>query len=165
VTTSADRRTLGDPGESASPRDHFGIVFWVCLVAGWSIIITTLVMQADNVWLRGNLDNLGIWVGGTLIVHDVLLAPLVITVGWGVGRVAPKMAVGPIRGALAISALVVLFAYPLLRGFGRRAANPTILPLDYRREVVIVLISVWLVATVIVILRMLRSRGNGPITR
>jgi hypothetical protein len=56
-----------------------------------------------------------------------------------------------------MSALVVLFAYPLLRGFGERPTNPSALPGDYPAATAAVVASIWAVAAVVVLVRR-RSR-------
>ena len=63
----------------------------------------------------------------------------------GLGLVAPlpRWARGPVTAAVAASGVVLVFSYPLLRHFGRRADNPSILPLDYPRNVAVVLAVIW----------------------
>ena len=66
----------------------------------------------------------------------------------------PRRARGPVQAALAISAIVALFAYPLVRAYGLAANNPTSLPHNYGRNLLVVLGLVWAVAGVAVVLKL-----------
>ncbi|WP_433246057.1 hypothetical protein ACQPYK_44560 [Streptosporangium sp. CA-135522] len=74
------------------------------------------------------------WFGGLVVAHDLLLVPLVLAVG----LLAHRMR-WPYRAAMVIGALVALVALPMVLGFGRRADNPSQLPLDYGVNLVLVL--------------------------
>jgi hypothetical protein len=119
-------------------------LFWPAVVAGGLIM---------GVGVRGLLVNAGdtvprrwlvVFVGSAL-AHDLLLAPVVVLLGVAVARLVPVWVRPAVQAGLICSGVVVLFAYPLVRGFGRRADNPTILPLDYGRGLVVVLAAIWLV--------------------
>ncbi len=134
-----------------------GAVFWVAAGVGW-------VVMAFGVW--GLFDNEGNtkpallvrWVLGTLLVHDLLIVPVVIAVGALVGWLLPPRWRGPVRGALALSALAVLFSYPLWRGFGRRPGDPSALPLDYADSLLVVLAVIWVGAAAVLVARWGRAR-------
>jgi hypothetical protein len=83
------------------------------------------------------------WVVGLAVLHDLLLAPVVLGVGVGLRRWAPKAWVA---AALLVSAVVTLVAWPFVRGYGRLGNNPSILPRNYGRGLAIVLVLTWLVA-------------------
>lgn len=143
----AGRDGSGPPSGEVGPAPTYGASFWVGLAVGWAVM-------GYGVW--GVLDesdltrppDLALWVVGAAIAHDALLAPVVAVVGVALAAVLPRWVRGPVRAALAVSGVVVLFAYPALRGFGRRQGNPSILPLDYQRNVLLVLAVVWVVAAV-----------------
>lgn len=82
---------------------------------------------------------------GAIATHDAVLVPLVLAVGYGVSRLGPARLRPVIQGGLICSALVVLFAFPFVRGYGAMPTNPTILPRDYTRGLLIVLAVVWVV--------------------
>ncbi|MEU9856187.1 hypothetical protein [Streptomyces sp. NPDC047974] len=79
--------------------------------------------------------NVLVWLAGALLVHDGLLAPLVLAVGL---LIAGRPERGLWRGALVIGGSVVLVTLPLLLRPGP-APNPSALPLPYGRNLVIVL--------------------------
>ena len=95
---------------------------------------------------------------GSAIVHDGLIAPFVTVVGIVLGPVLPARLRGPVRGAAALSLLVTIFAIPLVRSFGRHAGNSSTLPLDYARNLAVVLVLVWVAAAAVVAWRTVRAR-------
>jgi hypothetical protein len=85
------------------------------------------------------------WVVAADLLHDLVLAPLVCVLGLAIARfVAPPLR-WPIRAGAIATAIVLLVAYPALRGFGRRTApgNASVQPLDYTTAVLTVLAVVW----------------------
>jgi hypothetical protein len=86
--------------------------------------------------------QVAVWLAGAVAVHDLLLAPLVLLLGLAVRpllRVLPVR--GALRGALLAAGCATLIALPpLLRPGTPR--NPTVLPLDYGRNLLIVLLAV-----------------------
>ena len=90
---------------------------------------------------------------GSLLAHDALIAPVVTVGGIALAHFLPPWLRGPVRGGLAISGIVVLFAWPMLRGYGRHELNDSILPLDYGRNIVIVLGVIWVAAAGMAVVR------------
>lgn len=68
--------------------------------------------------------------GGALI-HDLVLAPLVGAVAVVALRRLPPLARRATTSFLIVAAPIALFAMPLVRGYGRRPGNPSILPGNY----------------------------------
>ncbi len=130
-----------------------GPLFWISAVAGWAVI---------GFGLRGifehSLDtrpaNLARFVVGGALLHDLVVAPLVILVGVVVARAVPVRGRAVIQAALAISGIVALFSYPLVRAYGLAANNPTSLPHNYARNLLVVLGVVWAVAAAALVLRL-----------
>ncbi len=83
------------------------------------------------------------WLLGALIAHDLIVAPLALVVGRGLRRVRPRVLRAPLQAGLAVTALVTLLAYPLLRGYGVRQGDPSRLPLDYATGYGAVLAVIW----------------------
>jgi hypothetical protein len=120
------------------------IAFWVAAVIGWAFITIGLVgVHRDRDATRP--ADLARWFVGLLLVHDLLVVPVALGIAWGVGRVVPGRFVVAVRAGLAATALVVALAFPLVRGYGERASNPTLLPLPYGRNLVIAIGTIWLV--------------------
>jgi hypothetical protein len=145
---------------SPPARPTYGPLFWVGLVVGWGVIGYGVYGVLNDVWLRDVPFELAVWVFGSLVLHDALFAPMVLGTVALLAWLLPRPVRGPVAGALALTGLVVLFAYPLLRAFGRRAVNPSILPDDYGQNVLVVLAVIWSITAVVIVARILRARSS-----
>jgi Na+-translocating ferredoxin:NAD+ oxidoreductase RnfE subunit len=146
---------MTEPSEPTEPTllddqdDQLGLRFWALLVVGAVFVIVGargILHDQDRI----QAAELGRWFIGAGVAHDAVLAPLFVTVGL-LTRVVPERARIPIRIALAASAIVSVFAWPLVQGWGRRDANPSALPLDYGRNLAGALVAIWVAALVAVI--------------
>ena len=117
--------------------------FWLAVVAGWSVIV------AASMWLMdqplAHAPDLGRFLAGLLVIHDLVLAPLVTAAGLVVARVVPARWRAPVQGGLVVTGMVALFAFPFVRGYGRRPDDPSALPVNYGRGLLIVLAMVTVV--------------------
>lgn len=71
------------------------------------------------------------WLGGGVVVHDAILAPLALVVGAGLMRVTPARWRAAVAGALVVLGSLTLLAIPVLGRFGARPDNPTLLDRNY----------------------------------
>ncbi len=142
--------------------DHRGdrrparVGFWIGLAIGGAVMAYGVRGALEGLG-TGNPTKLAIWVVGLDLAHDLVLAPVVVVVGLLLGRVLPHRLRGPVRTAAALSGLVVLFSWPLIRAFGRRPGNSSTLPLNYAHSVLILLAGIWLIAAIVVGIRWRRS--------
>jgi len=140
----------------------YGPTFWVGLVLGWTAIAYALwgmySQKAD-----ANPPGLLKWVFGLAVLHDAVVAPVVTITGLLLAWILPRWARGPVIAAIGVSVLVAIFSIPLVRTFGKRELNSSTLPLDYGRNLVMVLVAIWLVAALTIVVRALRrtSRTSG----
>ena len=127
--------------------------FWISAAVGWAVIGWGVAGI-----FRHSLDtrpaNLAKFVVGGALLHYLLIAPVVILAGVLVARAVPARFRGPVQAALIVSAVVALFAWPLVRGYGLAANNPTSLPHNYGLNLLIVLGVVWAVAAGAVLLKL-----------
>ena len=126
---------------SPSPRGRF---FWPLVVVGWGIMTGGVLGLLRNGG-RTHPPELATWLVGSAVVHDALIAPAVLAVGLLVARLAPVRVRRFLQAGLAITGMLVLATFPFVGGFGKRPGNPSALPLDYGRGLLVVLCSVWLV--------------------
>jgi hypothetical protein len=146
-------------GDATREVRRAGPLFWIAAAAGWAVI---------GFGLRGifqhSLDtrpaNLAKFVVGGALLHDLVVAPLVILAGVGVARAVPRRGRAVVQGALVVSGVLALFSYPLVRGYGLATNNPTSLPHNYTANLLVVLGVVWAIAALLV-LRRLRSRSDA----
>ena len=86
-------------------------------------------------WLvlsRGHdLLNLVLWMAGGVVLHDGVLALVVLAAGAAAVRVLPRSARAPAVVGLVVLGSVTLLAVPVLGRFGARSDNPSLLDRDY----------------------------------
>ncbi|MCZ4602405.1 hypothetical protein O3S80_01160 [Streptomyces sp. Lzd4kr] len=83
-----------------------------------------------------------VWLGGAIVLHDGILVPVVLAVGWLVIKSRFSAA---LRGGLLTASCLTLIALPMMLRAGK-TANSTVLPMNYVANWVIVL-AVTVVAT------------------
>jgi hypothetical protein len=116
---------------------HRGATFWVATAAGWMLITWGLRGIAVHRIDTRPGELLRFFVTG-LAAHDLVLAPVVLAAGIGVTRIVPGRWRAPVQAALLTAGTTLLYAYPLVRGYGHRLGNPTSLPRNYGAGVVVV---------------------------
>ena len=95
-----------------------------------------LALAAYGGWLLAGLDgpdlrNALVWLVGGVLLHDAVLAPLVIVVGLLVARTVPGAWRAPLAVGLLVLGTATLAAVPVLGRFGAPEGNPTVLSRDY----------------------------------
>lgn len=141
---------------SQHPVQDRGRLFWPALVLGWVVMgIGVRGALADSAATRPL--SLATWVVGAALGHDFVWAVGGVVVAWVTGRVVPASIRLPVRVGLAASAVVLLFTWPLVRGYGVRPSTPSALPLDYVPNLVWTLVAVWALVAAAVVATHLRS--------
>jgi hypothetical protein len=113
-----------------------GVLAWVVIATGWGVMTVAVVgalgdeaLRAPASWVR--------WMLGVALVHDLVVIPVVVAVGWLVARWVPAPWRVPLRTALIVGACTTLAVWPIARRWGARADNPSILPLPVGRNLVL----------------------------
>ncbi len=143
-------------GEGSARR--VGPLFWVSAVGGW-IFIAVGLRGVFSHRLDTRPAQLARFVVGGALIHDLLVAPVVILLAFGLAKGVRGRSRSVVQAALVITAALALFSYPLVRAYGKAAHNPTSLPRNYAANLAIVLGVVWAVAAVVAIVRLRRSAG------
>ncbi|MCJ0874290.1 hypothetical protein [Streptomyces sp. AP-93] len=99
-----------------------------------------------------------VWMGGAVVLHDGIIAPLVLAAGLAVAAVPAR---GLVRGALLTAGVLVLVTLPLLLRPGT-PPNPSALPLPYGRNLLLVLAAVAVAAGAMAAVGRWRSSRPGP---
>jgi len=102
-----------------------------------------------------------LFLGGVLVAHEAVFLPLVLGAGWLVGRWVPAPFRTPVRTAGIVSLALAVVALPFVLGYGRRPDDPSALPLDYGRGVLILLAIVWAAALGWAAVRWVRTAGRA----
>ncbi|MFE5771621.1 hypothetical protein ACFQ7O_25030 [Streptomyces sp. NPDC056485] len=97
-----------------------------------------LLLQEPSPW------RIALWLAGAVVVHDGLIAPLVLAVAAFTGAFGPRLRGVP-RAALIVAGSLTAIALPPLLRPGR-AANPTVVPLDYLRNWLLAMAAIALAA-------------------
>ncbi|MFD9113422.1 hypothetical protein [Streptomyces bottropensis] len=99
-----------------------------------------------------------VWLGGAVVLHDVVIAPLVLLVGLVAVRAGVR---GPVRGALLVAGALTAVALPVLLRPGK-PANSSVLPLDYPRNWLLALVAVAAVTALLMAVRGTRRIRRRP---
>ena len=100
--------------------------------------------------------NLARFVVGGALLHDLIVAPLVILAGVALVRAVPGRSRAIVQAALVVTGVLAVFAYPMVRGYGLAANNPTSLPHNYALNLLVVLGVVWAVAAAALVVKLRR---------
>ena len=101
--------------------------FWLGLVAGYPLMAIGVwgIFRDSGVTAP---FNFALWFVGGNLVHDLVLAPVVLGVGLLLRRRLPGRLLGPVQWGAALSGMVLLFAAIPLLGLGRSPLEPTVQP-------------------------------------
>ncbi|MDX2543545.1 hypothetical protein ACOT81_41770 [Streptomyces sp. WI04-05B] len=106
-----------------------------------------------------DLPGVLVWLGGAIVLHDMVIAPVVLLIGMALVRGGAR---GPVRAALLVAGALTAVAMPVLLRPGRRA-NSSVLPLDYPRNWLVALVVVASVTAVWLTVRKVRDSRGGPV--
>ncbi|MFG1852819.1 hypothetical protein ACGFJT_13370 [Actinomadura geliboluensis] len=132
------------------------IAVWAAYAAGLALIGFGARGIADDV----PVGRWAAWFAGAAVLHDAVLVPLVLAAGLATARL-PAAAKPAVRAALVVAGCVTAVALPLVLGYGRRADEPSRLPLPYGRNLALVLTAIAVVAALAVAVRLARRRKGG----
>ncbi|MER7177496.1 hypothetical protein [Streptomyces mesophilus] len=101
--------------------------------------------------------DVAVWLAGAIVLHDGLVAPLVLGIGLFLGGLRAR---GAVRGALIVAGSLTAIALPVLLRPGT-PANPSVLPLDYPRNWLWVMAGLGAFAVGAAVLGWARGRKRG----
>lgn len=101
------------------------------------------------------------WMVGANLVNDLVVVPVALVVGRVGARLTPDRLWPAVRAGLLVSGMLVLVAWPFVRGYGRDPTNPSLLPRDYGAGLLAALGVVWLAAAAMGFVSVLRGRRRG----
>jgi hypothetical protein len=108
-----------------------------------------------------DLTGVLVWLGGAVVLHDVVIAPVVLLAGLVLVRGGAR---GPVRGALLVAGALTAVALPVLLRPGK-PANSSVLPLDYPRNWLLALAAVAAVTTLLAAVRGIRGIRRGHLRK
>ncbi|MFF1476428.1 hypothetical protein ACFVYD_02380 [Streptomyces sp. NPDC058301] len=117
--------------------------------------VALMGLGVSLVWAQAPWD-VAVWLVGAVVLHDGLIAPLVLLVGLGVAATRPGLR-GPLRAALVTGGCLTAIALPDILRPGP-FTNATVVPLDYVRNWLVLLGVVGAGAALVVLGKRLRAR-------
>lgn len=87
----------------------------------------------------GNLVVLAGWMIGAVVIHDGILSPAVIAVGWFIGRTVPARGRRYVQGGLIAGGLITAVAIPLILRAGQEPPSKAILQQSFGNNLTILL--------------------------
>jgi hypothetical protein len=128
--------------EGLRGHSEYGRVFWALGGIGWGL----MAFGTWGILARARATEppeLAAWVVGAAVVHDLVVAPVVFSVGRAVGRATRGLPRAAIQAALVLTGILVLYSIPVVGGLGRLEDNPSLLPREYGTSLVVLLAAVW----------------------
>ena len=118
------------------------------ILSGVVVIGFGVVLLLNNV-AASSYPNLIVWLAAGVVLHDIVLATIVACVGWIIGKMVPIGYRAYVQGGCIVAGAVAIMSIPVVIGAGRKADNPSLLPLDYPRNLLIVLVVIAVVTLVL----------------
>ena len=122
-----------------------GMVAWSAIVGGWVVMAVAVAGAFGDERLRG-IGSWVTWLVGAALVHDLVVLPVVVAVGWLLTRAVPLPWRVPLRTALVVSVVLTATVWPIARRWGARADNPSIVPLPVARNLAWIVAALFLAA-------------------
>ncbi|MEE1782077.1 hypothetical protein PUR71_03890 [Streptomyces sp. SP17BM10] len=124
----------------------------VLLLGGLALLGFGLSGLLADSYITDPLDVL-VWAVGAVVLHDGLWLPLLCLVG-------ARYARGPVlRAWLVVAAAVTAVGLPAVLRDGTNHGNPSVLPLPYGRNLLLVLTATAAVALLVALVRRWRTQG------
>jgi MFS superfamily sulfate permease-like transporter len=132
--------------------------------------IALLVVGGIVLWVDvapSDYPGLLVWLAGSLVLHDGVLAVIVVVVSLVLRRTGKRIPFAVLliaQGAVVVAAITTLIAFPQVIKQGMGTTNPTVLPLDYGANLLwlYAILAVVTAVTVIVYLRV-HARRHGAV--
>ncbi len=134
-------------------RVLLGLAGVATAVYGWLLLL-------DNGF--GDLVDVATWLVSGVVLHDLVLAPLVIVLVVVTSRVLPDAWRAPAAAALVVLGSVTLLAIPVLGRFGARVDNPTLLDRSYWAGWALIAALVLLATAAMILGRVRRAARSSP---
>ncbi len=150
--------TLPEAPPALEDETPHGASWWLLLLAGGAIFAFGLYGLLHNSTQTRPGDWIK-WVGGSVIVHDALLGPVVLVAGFLLARLLPPAIRPGIQATLAVCGVVAIMSVPVLKHAGRRPDNPSLLPHDYAANLLIVLAVILVGGIALTLARTARDRA------
>lgn len=136
---------------------------WRILLAASGILlglfgVARLVTQVPV----SHLVVLGVWLVAAVLIHDGVLSPAVLAVGWVLARAVPARSRRYLQAALIAGGLITAVAIPLIVRSGKEPASKALLRQNFGGNLAILLGLVAAVSLVLYAVRVAHDRVDRP---
>jgi hypothetical protein len=107
---------------------------------------------------------LAAWLIAAVVIHDGLLSPAVLTVGWFLARRVPPRARRYLQGLLIVGGLLTVIAIPLMLRRDSQPASKAMLQQNYGGNLRILLALAAALSLLLYAIRVARRTDEGPST-
>jgi Ca2+/H+ antiporter len=112
---------------------------WRYGLGGAGILLLLFGVVRLVIEVPGKLPGLALWLVGIVVIHDGLLAPLVVAVGWLLARTVPPRARRYAQSALIVGGLITVIAVPMIYRQDTQPASKAWLLQNYGRNLAVLL--------------------------
>jgi hypothetical protein len=131
------------------------------LVVAGALLLALGAFRLVTELASGDLVTLAVWLVVAVMLHDAVIAPLTVGVGFTLTRV-PERARRYLQGALIVAAMITVIALPLINRRDTQPLAKAILQRDYAGNLALLLGLTAAVALVLYAVRVVRDRSLGP---
>lgn len=110
----------------------------------------------------GTLALLALWLVGAVVIHDGLVSPLVIGVGWVLHHTVPARARRYLQGGLVAAALITVVAVPMIAQQGAQLASKALLQQNFGSNLALLVGLVAAVSLLLYAVRVARDARRRP---
>jgi hypothetical protein len=131
----------------------------ILAIAGILLLLYGLVRLVINI---SNVDLVwvAVWMAAALIIHDAVIAPGVVGVGWLLRRLLPDRARRYVQMGLIIAAAVTIIAIPMIYRRGSQPPQKTLLIQNYGANLALLLGIVAGLTVAAYVVRVVRDRSS-----
>lgn len=132
---------------------------WLFLVPG----LVAVAVGGYGLWTSLSVEALtswGVWFVGSALLHDLVIAPVWIGLGWLAAKVLPRPARAPVVVGAAISGVITLVALPFALGFGGDEGDVSFGTRNFTVTLLVVIGVVLGVAAVAAVVRTRRAQAG-----
>ena len=102
---------------------------------------------------------LGVWLAAALVLHDAILAPSVVGVGWLLRQYIPDRGRRYVQVALIMSALITVIAVPMIFLRGTQPAVKALLLRNYGSNLILIIAIIGVIILILYAVRVTRDRS------
>ncbi|KQO84118.1 hypothetical protein ASF17_00760 [Frigoribacterium sp. Leaf263] len=141
-------------GRSVRATRALLVVFGIALIGLGGYVLTETVSPT-------RYGGLLVWLLGSVIVHDAIIAPLVVVAALAVrrtGRRIPGVVVALVQSAVVVGVVMTMIVVPEIVAQAKGPKNDTVLPFDYAGRLSVMWLVIVVLTALAVVVYLVRTR-------